>query len=244
MQLINNFSGGIATGVDEYYLNPNHSTVLVNADVNRVGLISVPTAAYVKSCQKWFYQYPTEKTEPQEFFVCSSDNYRSYAEFDGKLCYSNGGPHCRYTYGEKALDLDDFIWYDMGITAPEGKILARPLVLSDLAGATATITEQNDGYINIEHVKYRVVNTSGQTETIYIKDFKDNAGEATVAWVVPAETKVYRKLVNAYDEEVDRYLLVNQNGDNYYKAYYKENGQYRPAIYDISKADIEIVKVY
>jgi hypothetical protein len=44
------------------------------------------------------------------------------------------------------------------------------------------------------------------------------------------------------DNEFNR--LVNQNGDKYYKAYYKENGQCRPAIYDISKADIEIVKVY
>jgi len=38
--------------------------------------------------------------------------------------------------------------------------------------------------------------------------------------------------------------LVNQNGDNYYKGYYKKNNQYRPAIYDINKPDIEVVKVY
>jgi len=215
MPLINNFSGGIATGVDEYYLNPNHSTVLVNANVNRVGLISVSTASQVKACQKWFYQYPIEHTEPQEYFVCSSENYRSYAEFDGKLCYSNGGPHCRYTYGEMSAEegIDDFIWYDMGAEAPEGKILARPLVLDDLVGATATLNEQVDGYINIEHVKYRVVHTEDQTETIYIKDFKENAGESTVDWVVPENTKVYRQLVNAYDEPVDRFLLVNQKDE-------------------------------
>jgi len=215
MPLINNFSGGIATGVDEYYLNPNHSTVLVNANVNRVGLIGVPTAKQVKACQKWFYQYPIEHTEPQEFFVCSSENYRSYAEFDGRLCYSNGGPHCRYTYGEKSTEdgIDDFIWYDMGTEAPEGRILARPLVLSDLPGATATIKPQTDGFINIEHVKYRVVNTANQTETIYIMDFEDNEGEATVDWVVPDHTKVYRELVNQYDEPVGRFLLVNQKNE-------------------------------
>ena len=215
MPLINNFSGGIATGVDEYYLNPNHSTVLVNANVNRVGLIGVPTAAQVKACQKWFYQYPIEHTEPQEFFVCSSENYRSYTEFDGKLCYSNGGPHCRYTYGEKSTDegIDDFIWYDMGVEAPEGKILARPLVLSDLPGASATLKPHVDGYINIKHVKYRVVNTANQTETIYIMDFEDNEGEAIVNWVVPDHTKVYRELVNQYEEPVGRFLLVNQNDE-------------------------------
>ena len=48
----------------------------------------------------------------------------------------------------------------------------------------------------------------------------------------------HKVIDNVYNE------LVEQNGDNYYKGYYKENNQYRPAIYDISKADIEVVKVF
>jgi hypothetical protein len=38
--------------------------------------------------------------------------------------------------------------------------------------------------------------------------------------------------------------LVSQNGEIYYKAYYKTNNQYRPAIYKIDTSDIEVVKVY
>ena len=213
MPVISDFSGGIATGVDEFYLSPKHSVALVNANVNRIGLISIPNEKKVKVGRRWFYQFPIVDTTPQEFFITSSDNYRSYTEFNGYLCYSNGGPECRYTEGEMNEEETDFIWYDMGVDAPEGRISARPLVLEDLPGATATIRPQEDGYINIEHVKYRVVNTEDNTETIYIMDFEDNPGEAVVDWVVPEDTEVYRELVNVWDEPVGRYLIVNEDED-------------------------------
>ena len=213
MPVVSNFGGGILTGVDEYYLQPSHSTVLVNANVNRVGLIGINTPEVVQSCQRWFYQYPVEDSSPKEMFITSSDNHRYYTEFRGTLCYSNGGPVCRYTYGEMNTDLTDFKWYDMGIPAPGGTIEARPLVLEDISGASATLEEDVDGFINIEHIKYRIVSVLDGEDTVYMKDFKDNSGEAVVHWVVPSGTKVYRELVNVYDEPVGRYLLVNENGE-------------------------------
>jgi len=48
----------------------------------------------------------------------------------------------------------------------------------------------------------------------------------------------YKKIDSDFDN------LTNGNAEGYYKAYYKEGEEYRPAIYKLNESSVDIIKKY
>jgi len=232
MPIISQFDGGIVTGVNDMYLKDTHATVLTNVDIERIGLLSYKTAAQIGRAERYFYEFavseevtkfpgtPEEEkvlhlVEPPAYFVTSSKNHRSYAEFEGKLAYSDGGPQCKFTEGEMNAAGTDFKWLDMGVNAPDGELIVRPLTVDEDIGPNMySVISNGNGYIDVETVKYRVVHCVDFTDdtaerTVYICDIEDNPGGSIIEWNLPSdEYRVYREIIDEYGEHTDQYMAV------------------------------------
>jgi len=215
MPVINKFDGGLVTGIDPVYLNPDQSTILLDANIENIGLLSAKKPVEFTSGSRSFYQFPILDSEPEKFHVTSSNNMRSYAEFEGRLCYSDGGPVCQVTDGTFDSTLGDFKWNSLGVKKTDGVIKARVLMLSDLPGASAVVTRYSapgTGFIISRIIRYRVVDTNGN---MYTYDIDNNAGYASVAWTLPDSTyKVYRELISGFNEPSGKFVLVSPTGTN------------------------------
>jgi len=208
MPAISRFDGGLVTGLASIYLNTNQATILLDANIESIGLMSANKPVEIDTGEKSFYQFPILDSEPEAFHITSSNNRRSYAEFGGRLVYSDGGPVSQATDGE--LVDGDFVWKSLGAKQAEGVIIARPVtVVDDLPGANVTIKVKSVsgvGYITSKVIRYRVVDSEG---TVYIHDI-DNSGYATVEWILPDDTyTVYRELTDIYGNTLDRFAQVS-----------------------------------
>jgi len=206
MPIINRFDSGVAIGVDKHYLDPTQSTVLVDANIEAYGVRSAKLPTDIGLADRSLYEFPIKESEPQEFHITSSDRWRSYAEFQGRLVYSDGGPQCKVTDGD--LKDGDFKWNDVGSKATEGDIVARPYLLSDIPGAKAKLkvgAKPKDGKINVSQIRYRLVDSHG---TVFIGDIRNNTGNATVKFTLPAGVKVYRELIDEWGGHTDKFLFV------------------------------------
>jgi len=220
MPIISKFDGGIITGVNDMYLKDEHATVLTNVDIERIGLLSYKDKLRIGTAEPYFYEFPVteEVTEggeqvlklldPPEYHVTSATNHRSYAEFEGKLCYSDGGPQCRFTEGEMNAAGTDFKWLDMGVDAPDGEIVARPITVDeDIGPDMYKLISDGRGYINIPHIKYRIVDDQ---DVVYIANIDDNPGNSIVEWKLPSGYKVYREIIDEYREHTNQFSLVGE----------------------------------
>ncbi len=209
MAIINRFDLGLVTGVDPMYLLTAQATKLLDANIERVGMQSARAPRHIGEAKMSFYQFPILDSEPQEFHVTSSSRFRSYAEFQGALCYSDGGPECKITTGE--MDGADFKWNTMGVEAPVGTIVAELATLEHLVGADTTLNIHgfpSAGFIVSSTIRYRVLEES--SGVIYTHTIYNNTGYSTVDWVLPsAGYKVYRELLTEYGDYSDDYVLVN-----------------------------------
>ena len=206
MPVINRFDSGVVIGVDKHYLDPTQSTVLVDANIEAYGVRSAKLPTDIGLADRSFYEFPIKESEPQEFHVTSSDRWRSYAEFQGRLVYSDGGPQCKVTDGDMVDS--DFKWNEVGSKATAGKIVARPYLLSDIPGASAKLmvgAKPANGLINVSQIRYRLVDSHG---TVFIGDIRNNTGNATVIFKLPAGVKVYRELVDEWGGHTDKFLFV------------------------------------
>ena len=211
MPIIDNFSGGLITGVDPIYLNSAQSAILLDANIERLGLQSDKQPALVGDASKSFYQFFVKDSEPEEFHTTSSTRKRSYAEFFGSLCYSDGGPVCKITDGTIDTDTGDFLWNTLGVEAVAGEVIATPITLDDISGAAINLvigSEEGDGYLSAEEIRYRIVDAN---DTVYITSLTNNTGYSTATIVLPDNTyKVYREVIGSYGEYTDKFLLVGQ----------------------------------
>ena len=220
MPIISKFDGGIVTGINDMYLKDEHATVLTNVDIERIGLLSYKKQNRIGTAMNHFYEFPVSEEvdingekvlqllDPPEYFVTSSNNKRTYAEFEGKLCYSEGGPQCRYTEGEMNAAGTEFKWLDMGVGVPDGKLEVRPVTVDeDIGPNMVELISDSRGFINIKHIKYRVVAADG---TVYIKDMDDNPGKSLVEWKLPSGYKVYREIIDEYGEHTDQFAFVGE----------------------------------
>ena len=209
MPIINRFDGGLATGIDAIYLNNSQSTKLLNANIERVGVKSALEPTKIGEATKSFYQFPILDAEPEEMFVASSQDNRSYAEFMGALCYSNGGPVCKVTTGIMNDEGVDFLWKTIGIEAPEGELTVEVLGLKHISGASATLFVNPapfTGAIVSSTIRYRIVDDAG---VVYTHSIPDNTGFSTVDFIFPSVGyKVYRETLTWDAEYSDRYILV------------------------------------
>ncbi len=209
MPVIERFDGGVVTGVDSHYLASNQATVLINVDVEKYGMKSAQSPIEIGKAAKSFYEFKVPETEPEVMHVTSSSKFRDYAEFQGRLAYSDGGPVCQITDGD--LKDDEFIWRDLGIDAPEGTITAHALTLADITGGKAVLhtgsTEVN-GFINAGVIRYKVVDTNAGANIVYTHDITDNTGNANVVWTLPSGFEVYRELVDERGMYSDRFVYV------------------------------------
>ena len=247
MPVINKFDGGIITGLNDMYLEDGQATVLTNVDIERTGLLSFKESTVIGRAQKFFYEFPVSETiirmipdpadpekeieeeilklvEPPTYHVTSASRHTSYTEFEGKLCCSDGGPQCKFTEGEMNDEGTGFKWLDMGVAAPEGKLITRPLsVEEDIGLDVATLISNGQGYLDIDIIKYRVVHSldfnydpeddpSGDLApivTVYTHEIEDNPGGSLVDWVLPDDNyRVYREIVDEYGEHTDHYAAV------------------------------------
>lgn len=211
MPIIDRFDRGLVTGVDKVYLDPGEASILLDVNIEEIGLKSALKCKVIGQAKKSFYQFPILDSEPEAFHVTSSNNKRSYAEFQGSLCYSDGGPACQITQGDIDPDTEDFKWYDMGIDAVDGDIVATAIILDDIAGASATLnagSQAGDGYIQGEHIRYRIVDADG---VVYIHSIENNPGHSTVDWVLPStDYSVYREILDSWGGYTDNYLKIGE----------------------------------
>ncbi len=210
MPIINRFDGGLVTGVDSVYLNNTQAAILLDANIEQLGLTSASKPKKLGLADNSFYQFPVLDSEPEEFHVTSSVKMRSYAEFQGSLCYSDGGPICQMTTGE--MDGVDFKWTTMGVDAAEGSLVAYALELKHIAGASTTLIVDafpGSSHIVANQIRYRIVDTA-DNNTVYVHTIKNNTGYSTVDWILPATNglKVYREILDSYGNYTDKYLLV------------------------------------
>ncbi len=235
MPKISKFDGGIITGVNDMYLKNEHATVLTNVDIERIGLLSYKEPHRIGKAQPFFYEFPVsheveeggEKVlkllDPPQYFVTSSNNQRSYAEFDGRLCYSDGGPQCKYTEGEMSPNRSmnpEFKWLDMGVDAPDGEVIARPVTVEeDIGPDKVALISNGEGYISVEDIKYRVVGptpaivppaTEAEPPIVYIHDIDENPGRSIVEWKLDPGYKVYREIIDEYGDHTDQFALVGE----------------------------------
>ncbi len=213
MPIINRFDGGLVTGLDPVHLETKQSTVLLDANIESIGLSSAKEPVEFTDGQRSFYQFPVLDSEPEAFHVTSSANQRTYAEFQGNLLYSDGGPVCQYTTGQMNAAGDDFKWINLGIGEAEGPITARVITVeADIPGATTTLTVYSlpgTGWLVLPTINYRVVDADG---TVYCHAVANNSGFSTVAWTLPTATyKVYREELGRHGSPTGRYRLVSEN---------------------------------
>lgn len=221
MPIINKFNGGIITGYNDMYVSPEHSIALVDVDISRIGLLSAKTPLKLRdNVKSYFHEFPISEeivryagtpdeeielqfVEPYTTFVTSSDSETHYTEFNGRLCYSNGGPLCKTTDG--IFDGTDFVWQNIGASVPVGNIVARVItVIEDIPTAVVTLNTGANGTIDISTIRYRVVYDG----TVYIHEITNNTGKATVSWTLPAGYKVYRELIDEYGDNTDVFVFV------------------------------------
>ncbi len=226
MPVINKFDGGIVTGVYKDYITPEFSTILVDANIERIGLNSAQEVSKIGKAKPYFYQYPVSEIyvrdpggdneeeiqrykEPMEYHVTGSNIHRSYAEFEGRLCFSDGTQQCKMTDGiMNDLGLD-FKWLDMGVAAPDGKIVARPITLTDDIPAGSAVIQLSGGHIQVEIIRYRLVDDTGR---VYIHNIEDNTGNAKVTFTLPSTITVYREIIDNYGNNTDQFINVG-SGD-------------------------------
>ena len=181
MPKLDNFSGGLVTGVDAIYLNNTQSSVLLDANIERLGLQSDKKPSLVQEAARSFYQFPVLDSEPEQFHITSSTRKRSYAELNGALCYSDGGPECKATSGEIDAVTGDFVWSTLGVSAVDGTIVAKALTIDDIIGASISLNVSGDGFLLSEQIRYRIVDAS---DTVYIASLEDNTGHSTATIVL------------------------------------------------------------
>ncbi len=212
MPIINRFDGGLVTGLDPVHLELGQSTVLLDANIESIGLRSAKEPEEFTDGQRSFYQFPILDSEPEAQHVTSSTNQRSYAEFQGNLLYSDGGPVCQYATGE--MNGEDFKWTDLGIGEAEGTLTTRVVTVDDdIPGATTSLTvydtPTHDAWIVFSTINYRVVDDEG---VVYTHVVENNSGYATVDWTLPDDTyKVYREEMSPSGTSTGRYRLVAEN---------------------------------
>jgi len=205
MPVINRFDSGVVIGVDKHYLDPTQSTVILDADIEKFGMKSAMLPVDVGEAKRCFYEFEVPQSDPQDFKIVSSDTWRSYAEFQGKLAYSDGGPACQITDG--ALDANgEFTWDNVGVPKTGGTISAHVLTIDDIAGAKAVLTTQSTGgLINAAQIRYRLVDDK---DSVYIGDIRDNTGKATVTFTLPSTVKVYREALDEHGGYTDKFVFV------------------------------------